>query len=163
MPTFVISCAIDEEVNEAAILYCFVRLEPPSGDSGFGKTGKPENHGQMPKDRPGETRGGGGARVPMPSRLFMGIGVGRDLPHRPAPKTCFISRQKPILGKLSLEARILFVAMRLRTIHPNLGPKSRDKTERGKARRLEKRYGKRREKREARENVQRQEEEKQQE
>ena len=78
----------------------------------------------------------------------MGSGVGWNLPHHSAPKKLTTCRQQPTSGifRFSRRARAAIVALRLVTIHPNPGPTSRDKTEEGKRKRRERRYGRRKEK-----------------
>ena len=79
----------------------------------------------------------------------MGIGVGRRLPHRSAPKKLFISRQQPIRGslrRLEERARKAEVSARLVTVHPNPGPVGRDKSAEAKEVRRQRRYARRKDK-----------------
>ena len=83
---------------------------------------------------------------------FLGNGVGWRLPSHPAPKKRIIFRLLPIRGIFRIGERGLVgvLSWRLRTIHPNPGPGGRNKSEEGKAARMERRRGRRKRKREAR-------------
>ena len=91
--------------------------------------------------------------------VFMGSGVGQGRPTCSPPKTIF--RLGPIRsaerrsGQDEDRRRKAEVKMRLRTIHPNPGP--REKTEEAKARRRERRKERRKEKRRRREEQRREE------
>ena len=83
----------------------------------------------------------------------MGSGVEWKLPHHPAPKKLFTFRHLPIRGEIfRLGERGLkgWLAWKLRSIHPNPGPRDRNKSEEGKAARRERRRRRRQEKREVR-------------
>ena len=70
------------------------------------------------------------------------------MPHHVAPEKLFIFRHLPVMGKIfSVDVRGVcgMLKWKLRTIHPNPGP--RDKSEEGKKRRRERRKARRQEKR----------------
>ena len=79
----------------------------------------------------------------------MGIGVRRRSPHLLAPKKLFNIRRLPSLGMVFRQVKA-FVAWRLRTIHPNPGPRRRDKSDEAKVARRERRKVRRKERREQR-------------
>ena len=84
------------------------------------------------------------------SVFFVGNGVGWRLPPHSAPEKLNIFRHLPIRGeifRLGRRSIIGLLSWKLRTIHPNPGPRGRNKSEEGKEARRERRKKRRQEKR----------------
>ena len=108
--------------------------------------GASENASAAERWRPGKRGEVEGCKLQSQS-VFMGDGVRWNLPLHLAPKKHFNFRRLPILGMVFRQVRA-YVAWRLRIIHPNPGPRRRDKSDEAKAAKREKKKARKRERQE---------------
>ena len=99
--------------------------------------GASENASAAERWRPGKRGEVEGCKLQSQS-VFMGDGVRWNSPLHLAPKKQFTFRRLPILGMVFRQVRA-YVAWRLRSIHPNPGPRRRDKSDEAKKARRERR------------------------